>query len=63
MRKSAFVVLSAALLSVFCAGAFAQGKPADFVEGDGKAYELMVSTQLADASPFCQGFYAIAKRV
>jgi len=33
------------------------------VEGDGKSYELMVSTQLADSHPFCRGFYALAKRV
>ena len=63
MKRHSVILLSVALILAFGTGAFAQSKPADFVEGDGKAYELMVSTQLADASPFCQGFYAIAKRV
>ena len=63
MKRHSVVLLSVALILAFCAGAFAQSKPADFVEGDGKTYGLMISTQLADASPFCQGFYAIAKRV
>ena len=51
------------MILAFGISAYAAEKPADFVEGDGKTYELMVSTQLADSHPFCRGFYAIAKRV
>jgi TRAP-type C4-dicarboxylate transport system substrate-binding protein len=61
MKKVVVCVLS--LLMVFVFGISAQAAQSDFVEGDGKSYELMVSTQLADSSPFCQGFYAIAERV
>ncbi len=57
------VMFAVSLLMAFAFAFGAQAAPADFVEGDGKSYELMVSTQLADASPFCQGFYAIAERV
>ncbi len=54
-----------ALLLLVCFMILASGAPvvAAEVEGNGKSYELMVSTQLADSHPFCQGFYALAKRV
>ncbi len=53
------------LLLLACLMILVSGAPvlAAEVEGDGKSYELMVSTQLADSHPFCQGFYALAKRV
>lgn len=62
MKKALFLVMCL-LISAFGISASAAEKPADFVEGDGKSYELMVSTQLADSNPYCQGFYALAKRV
>jgi len=62
MKKVLFLVMCLLILA-FGISAYAAEKPADFVEGDGKTYELMVSTQLADSHPFCRGFYAIAKRV
>jgi len=62
MKKALFLVMCL-LISAFGISASAADKPADFVEGDGKSYELMVSTQLADSNPYCQGFYALAKRV
>ncbi|MBL3540025.1 C4-dicarboxylate TRAP transporter substrate-binding protein [Aminivibrio sp.] len=54
-----------ALLLLVCLVILASGAPvlAAEVEGDGKSYELMVSTQLADSHPFCRGFYDLAKRV
>jgi len=54
-----------ALFLLVCLAILASGATvlAAEVEGDGKSYELMVSTQLADSHPFCQGFYALAKRV
>ncbi len=53
------------LLLLACLMILVSGAPvlAAEVEGDGKSYELMVSTQLADSHPYCQGFYALAKRV
>lgn len=61
MKRTVMCALSLMMVFAFAFGT--QAAPADFVEGDGKSYELMISTQLADASPFCQGFYAIAERV
>lgn len=57
MKKALFLLVCLAFIA---SGAMSMAAE---VEGDGKSYELMVSTQLADSHPFCQGFYALAKRV
>ncbi len=57
------VRFAVSLMMVFALALCAQAAPADIVEGDGNTYELMISTQLADAQSRLPGFYALAERV
>uniref|UniRef100_UPI003FF0D560 C4-dicarboxylate TRAP transporter substrate-binding protein n=1 Tax=Candidatus Limivicinus sp. TaxID=3030905 RepID=UPI003FF0D560 len=74
MKKLIAMLLAACMVFAMCAcgqsttsattpSNDASEKPADYVEGDGKTYTLMISTQMAESDPYVQGFYALKERI